>query len=163
MPKQHKRNKNIDTKGRSLYDSSQHLRLYYKMLESPQFRSLKGNDIRVLLEIAIRHHGFYNGHIGAGMTDLAKVLKMSKSTVQRCLENLQRTKFIIRRKRGRFQGRIASEWEVTFLSVDAKSPTNEWGQAKALPNKRKLKEKSPLDEIYDESERQHAEKLESGT
>ena len=163
MAKQSKRGKNIDAKGHSLYDPTQHIRLNYKMLESPQFRSLGGNDVRVLIEIAIRHHGFNNGRIGAGLADLADTLKMSKSTVQRSLRNLQKTKFIIMRKRGRFQGRIASEWEVTFLKIGGRNPTNEWGQAKALPYKRKLKEKTPLDEIYEECERQQADKLESGT
>lgn len=163
MYKKAKRRKNINAKGDSLYDPIQHLRLKYKMLESPQFRSLGGNDVRVLLELAIRHHGYNNGRISAGFVDLASTLKMSKSTVQRSLENLQKTKFIIMRKRGRFHGRIASEWEVTFLEMEGRNPTNEWGQKKALPYKRKPKEKAPIDEIYDEYERQQAEKLESGT
>jgi DNA-binding transcriptional MocR family regulator len=163
MYKKAKRRKNINAKGDSLYDPIQHLRLKYKMLESPQFRSLGGNDVRVLLELAIRHHGYNNGRIGAGLADLADTLKMSKSTVQRSLRNLQKTKFIIMRKRGRFQGRIASEWEVTFLEIGGRNPTNEWGQAKVLPYKRKLKEKTPLNEIYEECERQQADKLESGT
>lgn len=163
MTKPRRHSKNINSKGRSLYDPTQYLRLNYRMLESPQFRSLGGNDIRVLLEIAIRHHGYNNGRISAGLVDLANTLKMSKSTVQRSLEKLQRMKFIKMRKRGRFHGRIASEWEVTFLEAEGRNPSNEWGQTKALPYKRKPKEKTPLDEIYDEYERQQAEKLESGT
>jgi hypothetical protein len=163
MSKQCRRNNNINAKGRSKYDNSQYLLLTYKMLKSPQFRSLGGNDIRVLLEIASRHNGYNNGRIGAGLVDLSDALKMSKSTVQRSLNNLQKMKFLIMRKRGRFQGRIASEWEVAFLPTEGRGPTNEWGQAKALPCKRKPKEKTPLDEIYVEEERQRAERLESGT
>ena len=141
MSKQRKRS-NTNTKGRKKYDDTQYLRLDHKMLGSPQFRSLNGNDARILLEICLRHNGFNNGRIGAGYEDLAQKLMLGKSTIQRALKRLQKTGFIKLRKKGKFMGRIASEWEVTFLQREGYRPTNEWGQAKALKNKRKPKLKS---------------------
>jgi len=158
MPKQRRQKNNINNKSRSKYDSSQYLRLSYNMIKSPQFRSLGGNDIRVLLEIASRHNGYNNGRIGAGLVDLADVLMMGKSTVQSSLKNLQKTKFIKLRKLGKFQGRIASEWEVAFLSSEGVPASNEWGQAKSLPYKRKPKPKTLLQEINEEIENQKLEK-----
>ena len=117
MPKQRKRSY-INAKGRSRYDDSQFLMVTHKMLQSPQFRSLNGNDVRVLLEICSRHNGYNNGRIGVGFEDLATTLMMSKSTVQRSLINLQNSKFLKLRKKGKFLGRIASEWEVTFLKSE---------------------------------------------
>lgn len=158
MSKQRRRKNNINAKGRSKYDESQYLRLTYNMIKSAQFRSLGGNDVRVLLEIASRHHGYNNGRIGAGLVDLADVLMMGKSTVQNSLKNLQKTKFIKLRKPGKFQGRIASEWEVTFLTSEGLPASNEWGQAKSLPYKRKPKPKALLQEIYEEIENRELEK-----
>ena len=146
-----KRNsKNINATGRSKYNNNQYVTLNHNMLKSPQFRSLNGNDVRVLLEICSRHNGFNNGHIGAGLEDIANTLMISKSTVQRSLQKLQRTKFLKLRKKGRFMGRIASEWEITFLPSEGYKPTNEWGQTKALKNKRKPKPKPLEEELYEE-------------
>ncbi len=156
MSPQSKRKNNINAKGRSRYDNSQYLKLPYNLIKSPQFRSLKGNAVRVLLEIASRHNGYNNGHIGVGLEDLVQTLGMGKSTVQRCLQELQKIKFIILRKPGKFQGRIASEWEVTFLSTDERQASNEWGQVKALPYKRKPKSKTLAQESYEEIECQKA-------
>lgn len=156
----HKRRKsrNINAKGRSKYDDSQFLQLPHAVITSPQFRSLNGNDVRVLLEICSRHNGFNNGRIGAGYEDLVKTLSISKSTVQRSLKNLQRTKFLKCKKKGRFMGRIASEWEVTFIKSEGYSPSNEWGQAKALEKKRKPKPKS-LEEELAEKEKPNQDKI----
>lgn len=140
-----KKRKNINNKGRSKYDDGQFLKLPHKLLKSPQFRSLKGSDIQVLLEICSRHNGINNGRIAAGYEDLSKKLMMSKSTVQRSLKNLQNTKFIKLRKQGQFMGRLANEWEVTFLPCEGRSPSNEWGQAPAIKRKRTIKIK-PLEE-----------------
>ena len=159
MPKQRRQSNNIKPNGRSKYDDSQHLRIPHSVLGSPQFRSLNGNDVRVLMEICYRHNGYNNGHIGAGQKHLADTLMIGKSTAQRSLNRLQEMKFIRLRKKGMFQGRIASEWEVTFLKSEGYNPTNEWGQAKVLNQKRKRKPKTPREEILEEIEVQEKEKI----
>jgi len=150
MAKKRRPSKNINAKGRSKYDDSQFVMIPHAVLESPQYLSLKGNDVRVLFEICRRCHGFNNGRIGAGLTDLATKLNMSKSTADRCVKNLQKTKFLIKRKQGRFMGRLASEWEVTFLKSEGYRPKNEWGQAQTIKRKRKPKIKPLEDELFEQ-------------
>lgn len=151
-----RRSKNINAKGRSVYDGQQYLLLPYKLIKSSQFRGLNGNEVRVLLEICSRHTGFNNGRIGAGMTDLSNVLLMSKSTVNKALLGLQAFKLIKRIKKGRFHGRVASEWEVTFLKSENYQPTNEWAQQKSRKKKRKNK-KSLAEELENAPEVREAE------
>lgn len=146
-----KKRKNINSKGRSKYDGEPFLILPHKIITSPQFRSLNGSDIKILMELCSRHYGTNNGRIAAGYEDLRKKLMMSKSTVQRSLQNLQDTGFIILRKKGKFMGRIASEWEITFLKCDGLPPSNKWGQAPALTNKRKTKIKPLEEELLEDS------------
>lgn len=154
MAPHHKPKKNINATGRSKYDNSQHLRLYHTMLKSPQFRALNGNDVRVLLEIASRHNGFNNGRLGAGLADLANTLMMGKTTVQNSLARLQKTRFIKKQKAGKFYGRLATEWAVTFISDEGKPASNEWGQAPALSRKRRPKEKTIIEQTREEIEKQ---------
>ena len=142
----------VNATGRAKYDGQQYLLLPYKLLRSPQFRGLNGNEVRVLIELASRHNGFNNGKIAVGMTDLAQMLHMSKSTVQRALEGLQMFGFIKCRKPGQFMGRLASEWEVTFLKSDGLKPSNEWSQKKARNHKRKKKPKTLAEDLRDCSE-----------
>lgn len=153
MPKKRKKNSNVNAKGRSQYNAEQYLHLPYNIIRSPQFRSLNGNDVRVLLEISSRHNGYNNGRIGAGQEDLANILMMSKSTSKRALENLQKTKFIVCQKQGRFTLRLASEWRVTFINSVGLPSTNEWGQEKALENKRKRPPRTLVEEMMDEIEK----------
>lgn len=150
MAQKRRPSKNINAKGRCLYDASQFATLPYRVIKSRQFRSLNGNDVRILLEICSRHNGFNNGHIPAGLEDLAKTLMMSKSTADRGVKNLQKTRFLICRKKGKFMGRIASEWEVTFLKSEGYNPKNEWGQGKVLKHKRKPKPKTLEEELLED-------------
>ena len=157
MPKKRRQTNNINAKGRSKYDDNQYLMLTYKMIKSPQFRSLNGNDVRVLLEICSRHNGFNNGRIPAGLQDLADTLMMGKSTADRCLRQLQKTKFIVMHKKGQFMGRIASEWEVTFLQSEGHRPTNEWGQAKAINRKRRAIPKTVEEDFLEDIKKMQQE------
>lgn len=147
-----RKTKNINAKGRSVYDDARHLQLFTKMTSSKQFRSLRGGELKVLIEIASRHNGYNNGRIGAGLTDLSDTLFMSKSTVQRALEGLEAFGFVKRIKMGRFSGRIASEWEVTFLPAKSGKPSNEWGQKKPRKDKRKSKAKNFEQELLESPE-----------
>ena len=153
---------NINAKGRSKYDASQFTMLTHRMLQSPQFRGLNGNEVRVLLEICTRHSGFNNGRIGVGMTDLSKTLSMSKSTVSDALTGLQGFGFIKCLKKGQFMGRRASEWEVTFLPSEGLKPSNDWAQKKARKQKRKKPPKSFLEELQNcpEMKKQQEQKIE---
>lgn len=163
MPQQKKRKNKVNATGRNQHETEQYLRIMYNMLRSPQFRSLGGNDVRVLLEIASRHNGFNNGRIGAGLEDLADTLMMGKSTVQRSLNYLRQTKFLKLRKPGMFSGRIASEWEVTFLKADGVEPSNEWGQSQSRSYKRKPKGETLLQQSHQEIELRRSENHEAGT
>ncbi len=148
-----KKRKNINAKGRSLYDGSQYLSLGYNMLSSPNFLALNPAAVKVLVEIGRRHTGFNNGHIGASYDDMAKRLHMSKATVFRACEDLEYYGFIKLRKRGQFWGRKANEWEVTFIQSEGYHPTHDWKEAKPRLRKRPARSKiDPINEIINSPE-----------
>jgi len=146
MLKKHSTN-NINSKGRKKYDDRQFTPLHHSMIQSPQFRGLSGNELKVLLEICSRHGGYNNGKIAAGMKDLSDKLLIGKSTVQRVLIALEGFGFIKRVKRGQFTGRTASEWKVTFIQSEGMRASNDWGQKKARTQRRKKPPKSLLQEM----------------
>lgn len=60
-------------------------------------------------------------------------------------------------RHSRLDAVLANEWELTFLKSEGYLPKNEWGQAKVLPYKRRPKEKSLEQEIYEQKEMQNDE------
>lgn len=159
-----RKHKNINAKGRSLYDASQYLGLGYTMLSSPNFYALKPAAIKVLLEIGRRHTGYNNGRIAASYDDLAGTLHMGKTTVFRACEELEYYGFIKLRKRGQFWGRRANEWEVTFIRSEGYHPTHEWKQIKPRRQKRPARSRSDaISEIanFPEFSEQRREKIEA--
>lgn len=153
-----RKSKNINAKGRSVFDSTRYLMLPYKMIQSPQFRGLKGNEVRVLLEICLRHNGFNNKRLGVSITDLSRDLLMSRSTASEALLALQAFGFVKCIKKGQLHGRLASEWEVTFLKGENYIPTNDWANCKARKKKRKKPPKGIVEEIMQSPEMMEAEK-----
>lgn len=133
------KSKNINAKGRSKYNNDQYLKLSYGLLRHPNFRALNGSAVKVLLELCVRHNGFNNGKIVLSSDDGAKILHMSKATLFRAFADLEYYGFIKLKKLGRFLGRKASEWEVTFLSSEGYHPSHDWKETKKRLRKRKKK------------------------
>ncbi len=164
-----RKSKNINQKGRSKWDGGQHLRLPYGMLRHPNFLSLSGSALKVMLFMTTKHTGFNNGKIALSYEDMAKALHISKATALRACEDLEYYGFMKLKKAGHFYGRKASEWEITFVESEGMPPSHEWKEAKPRLRARKAKptSKTVIDEIFEspeylESRRQKIEARFSG-
>lgn len=152
MPRKPRRN--IDQKGRSLYPTAQFVGLGYEMLNHENFRALSGASVKVLLLLATKHGGFNNGRLGLSYDQMASNLNMGKSTAYKACEELQYYGFIKLRKLGQFHGRLASEWEITFIRSEGYQPTHDWKQVKPRRNRRSSRSKppSPIEEVINSPE-----------
>ena len=74
--------------------------------------------MKVLCEMRVRFNGFNNGKISLSMDEAARLLGLSKGTVQRALKQLQEFGFIKLAKVGRWYGRQASSWTITMCPID---------------------------------------------
>lgn len=124
--------------GRSAPKHPQHVRITHEIIRSKKFRNLKGNSVKVLLYLCSKHNGFNNRKIACSCDDLAKDMRMSKSTALSCLEQLEHSGFIQCIKKGYFTKRKASEWEITFLSSEGYEPTHLWKDPDQRPNRPNL-------------------------
>jgi DNA-binding transcriptional ArsR family regulator len=96
------------------------------MARSDAFRRLNGPALKVLIELRCRFHGFNNGKVTLSMDEAARLLGLSKGTVNRALTELQAKGFIKLQRRGQWYGRRASEWVLTMCSLDGLPATNDW-------------------------------------
>lgn len=81
--RRHRRHQN---NGRS--EDHQYWNLPYSMARSDAFRRLSGTALKVLLELRCRFSGYNNGKVTLSMDEGARLLGMSKGTVQRGLTEL---------------------------------------------------------------------------
>lgn len=123
-----KRRKSNKT-GRSV--ESQYAPLPYNFIKCDAFRQLPGNALKVFMELRARHDGYNNGRICLSLDECTRLLGMGKGTAQAAFKMLVERGFARLRKRGRWLGRKASEWELTCLPCDGHPPTNEWKQWKS--------------------------------
>lgn len=149
-----KRKNNVNSKGREKYSPEQFIGLSYKMIRHPNFCALNGASLKVLLALCQKHTGFNNGKIGMSYDELAVTLHMGKTTAHRACQELEYYGFIKMRKKGRFYGRKATEWEITFLKSEGYHPSHDWKEIKTRRNARpKRRKATPLiEQIIEESE-----------
>ncbi len=118
----------------------------YSLAQSAAVRLLSGPALKILTELRCRYNGYNNGRIILSYEEAARLLGMSKSTVKRAFDELQKVGFIVLVKQGVWHGRKASEWCVTFVERDGLPATNDWKQWQApvrpLPPK-KIKPRYP--------------------
>ena len=127
--KRHKRK--VDKTGRNA--EHQYWNFPYSMARSLAFQQLSGVAAKVLIELRTRFNGYNNGRISLSLEEGAALLAMSKSTVKRAMEELVEVGFIRLVRQGRFYGRLASEWRLTFEDFDGQrgTATHEWKQWQA--------------------------------
>ncbi len=136
--------------GRTPYDRSQYLKLPHGVMKHPNFRMLRGNSVKVLLELALLHNGHNNGRLGGSYTMLQTNLKIGRKAISDALKELQEAKFIINHKKGIFTTRMASEFEITFLpSPDSPHPSNVWGSCPAIKVRRRRGKAKPFNVLSD--------------
>jgi DNA-binding transcriptional MocR family regulator len=110
------------------------------MIQSPAYKLLSGSALKVLHELRSRFNGFNNGKIFLSYEDAASQLAISKSTVKRAFDELQVVGFIVQTAMGKWYGRKASEWRMTFEVSNGHPATHEWKQWQA-PQRRKPPQK----------------------
>jgi DNA-binding transcriptional ArsR family regulator len=116
----------VTKKGRN--DGEQYLKIPYFTTKSDVFRSLTGSALKVWIELRCRFNGGNNGELSLSMDEGARLLGMSKSTVQRAFGELEDKGFLKLKKRGQWYGRMATEWIITDRPYQGSLPTNDWKQ-----------------------------------
>ncbi len=114
----------VNAKGRN--DTEQYVKISYRMLRSPAWRSLGGPAVKVYFELRTRYMGSNNGQLTLSLDEAARLLKIGKATVGRALIELQVKGFIVMTKRGRWYGRQATEYAVTDKPLNGIPATNSW-------------------------------------
>ena len=125
MSKRHRHGRRVDATGRSIGDE-QFIGLGYSTVRSPAWRSLSGPAVKVWCELRSRYNGANNGRLSLSLDEGARLLHLSKNTVRRALDELERRGFIAMTRKGRWYGRLASEWRVTDKSCNGYVPTRDW-------------------------------------
>ncbi|WP_316857860.1 helix-turn-helix domain-containing protein [uncultured Cohaesibacter sp.] len=112
-------------KGRSNREG-QYWLLPYSMARHPQFRSLSGSALKVLVELHCRFNGSNNGNLTLSLREICDLLGMGKETARRAYEELEQKGFIQKTQAGHFYGRRATEWAVTDEKLNDNNATRDW-------------------------------------
>ena len=98
----------------------------YVMAHSPAWRSLKGNAVKVYIELRSRFHGGNNGDLSLSYREAQTLLGIGRSSAARAFEELQLKGFIQKTSQGRWYGRKAATYRVTDKPCDGHPATNDW-------------------------------------
>lgn len=112
-------------KGRSKFDE-QFVPLPYSTVESDAWQHLSPAAVKVFIELRHRYNGHNNGKLTLSLDEGARLLHMGKATIARALKELEEKGFIKLVKRGRWYGRMASEYAVTDRRLNGELPTRAW-------------------------------------
>lgn len=100
----------------------------YGMARSLAWRSLSGSAVKVYIELRSRYNGGNNGKLTLSLDEGSRLLGLGKATVRRAFSELKSKGFVRCTKRGRWYGRLASEYAVSDRSHDGLPPTNSWSR-----------------------------------
>jgi DNA-binding transcriptional ArsR family regulator len=103
----------------------------YEAARTGKLPTLRGSALKVLIELRCRFRGFNNGKVTLSMDEAARLLGLSKGTINRALAELQEKGFIKLQRRGQWYGRRANEWVLTMCSLKGLPATNDWRLWKA--------------------------------
>ena len=112
-------------KGRSK-KRGQFVPIPYVMARSPAWRSLKGNSIKVYVELHSRFNGKNNGDLSLSYREAQKLLGIGRSTIAKAFEELEEKGFIQKTSPGHWYGRKAATYRVTDKPFDGHLATNNW-------------------------------------
>ena len=126
-PMRHNLDKRLAKKG-VIESKERFIRLTYPLIESQAWRWLGPISQSVYIELRRRFNGSNNGRISLSLSEAAHILKASKSTISKALNQLETHGFIKLIKKGYFTGRMASEYALTDEQLDGYPPTREWRQ-----------------------------------
>ena len=136
-PMRHNLKKGLAKRG-VIESTERFVKLIYPLLESEAWTWLKPMSQSVYIELSRHFNGSNNGNISFSLAEGARILRASKSTIQKALIELEEHGFINLVKKGHFQGRRASEYALTDEQLDGYPPTREWRQwHPTKPNRRR--------------------------
>ena len=136
-PMRHNLDKRLAKKG-VIESKERFVKLSYPLIESEAWRWLRPISKAVYIELRRRYNGLNNGKISLSLSEAAHILKASKSTISKALNQLETHGFIKLIKKGYFTRRMASEYALTDEQLDGYPPTREWRQWQPTkPNRRR--------------------------
>ena len=124
-PMRHNLDKRLAKKG-VIESKERFIKLTYPLIESEAWRWLRPMSKAVYIELRRRYNGLNNGKISLSLSEAAYILKASKSSISKALNQLEAHGFIKLIKKGYFTGRMASEYALTDEQLDGYPPTREW-------------------------------------
>lgn len=120
-----RRGKRHNRTGRS-DGGEQFLAIPYAMALSPAWCSLSPPAVKVFIALACRFNGANNGKLSLSLDEGARLLALGKATVHRALNELQAKGFVVMTRKGRWYGRLATEFALTTKSFNGMPATNDW-------------------------------------
>ena len=126
-PMRHNLDKRLAKKG-VIETKERFVKLTYSLIKSEAWKWLRPISQSVYIELRRRFNGSNNGKISFSLAEGARILRASKSTIQKALLELEEHGFIKLVKKGHFTGRMASEYALTDEQLDGYPPTREWRQ-----------------------------------
>ncbi|MGH6875863.1 MAG: hypothetical protein ACREHV_00640 [Rhizomicrobium sp.] len=104
--------------------------LEHGLMDSPAFKSLRGDSIKLLMAVWKRHDGKNNGEISFSVRDAAQLIPCTPNTAGKRFDELQEKGFLAVEVKGAFRAaakhKAASTWRLTLESCRGKPPTREY-------------------------------------
>jgi hypothetical protein len=88
------------------------------VMDCPDYTSLGGNAIRLLIEMAYQYKGYNNGDLCPAWTLMKKRGFSSKETLSNALSELVAAEMLVLTRQGTFRKNSPSLYAVTWLAID---------------------------------------------
>ncbi len=90
--------------------------LKFGMMDSPAWRALSGDAVKLLLAVWRRYNGHNNGEISYGIREAAELLDRDKNTIMRRFQELVDKGFLAIESKGAFsvKTKMATVWRITL-------------------------------------------------
>ena len=135
-PMRHNLKKGLAKKG-VIESTERFVKLTYPLIESEAWRWLRPISQSVYIELRRRFNGSNNGKISFSLAEGARILRASKSSIQKALVELEEHGFIRLVKKGYFTRRMASEYALTDEQLDGHPPTRDGDDGSQRANRRR--------------------------
>lgn len=92
--------------------------LPHRLLNGQKYAKLSSNAIKLLIDIGVQYNGYNNGFLKASFNELKSKGWRSKTTLSRCILELEEVGFIIRMRQGCYPN-IASLYALTWKEISS--------------------------------------------
>lgn len=128
-----------DAKGKSKkHFNGSFVGLEYGVMQSPAYRSLGGDSIKLFLDLWTRFStkdGNNNGRISYSVREAADLLGSGKDKARRCFDELIDRGFLAVERKGAFsvKMKLATTWRITLLATASAAPTRDYQRWRPTP------------------------------